>query len=204
MRSPICIFGTCLVSSTLGLVFPAAALTPSLSTQLPQNSLLAQGSVETLLRFETQHYIVRVYEQQGLTFLNVYNKETGFTDQNGVLANVTPSQSEEDPWHTYVNREGDLQYIARVNPTGLTELEIRLSGGPPAQAEAGYNVTYGFPQIYLGEGIDDALADLDELDWVVDSTGVDGVELTRDQWTLALKFDPETRLVTYARLIDRI
>ncbi|NER83087.1 MAG: hypothetical protein F6K42_26735 [Leptolyngbya sp. SIO1D8] len=203
MQSLGCVFGACLALHIVGLVIPVKAADLLPSSRLSATPLLAQiDATETLLWFETKHYIVRVYQQQGLHLLNVYNKETGFTDQNGVLAEVIPPQSEDDDWYTYVNQVGDLQYLARVNPSGMTELEIRVMGGSPEQSEIGYNAAYSFPHLYLGQDIDSALTELEESSWVVDSTRSDGVELVRDQLALDLKFDPDTRLVTYTQLID--
>ena len=204
MRTLVHVFGTCLTLSLLGIGFPVAAVNQPFSLQLLNRSRLAQNDTQTLLQFETQNYIARVYQQQGLTFLNVYNKETGFTDQNGVLAYVAPPQNTDDTWRTYVNRNGDLQYMVRVSPLGMTELEIRLTGGGPAEPETGYNATYSFPHTYLGQDVDITLLELEELGWVVDSTQDGGIELTRDKLILDLKFDPDTRSIIYTQLIDTI
>ncbi|MEM9767152.1 MAG: hypothetical protein AAF892_04620 [Cyanobacteria bacterium P01_D01_bin.71] len=158
----------------------------------------------TLLRFETQHYLVRVYRKAGLTYLNVYNKETGFTDQNGVLAYLIEPEDEDDPWRVYANQQGDLEYRAMVNSEGDTALEIRLPDGPPAQPEYGYDEVYSFPHIFLGEGLAATLSTLEESGWSVESTSSERVELTRNQLALALKFDPETQVITYTQLSDKI
>lgn len=156
----------------------------------------------TLLRFETDHYLVRVYRQDGLTYLNVYNKETGFTDQNGVLAYRVSPEGDDDPWRTYANQQGDLEYRAKVNPQGETALEIRLPDGPPARPEYGFNVTYSFPHTYLGTDLDRALDDLEAAGWTVDSKTSELVQLTRDQLALDLKFDPVTQVINHTQLID--
>jgi hypothetical protein len=156
----------------------------------------------TLLRFETDNYLVRVYRQEGLTYLNVYNKETGFTDQNGVLAYLVTPESNDDPWRTYANQQGDLEYRAKVNPQGETALEIRLPDGPPARPEHGFNVTYSFPHTYLGTDLDSALDELEAAGWTVDAKTSELVQLTRNQLALDLKFDPVTQVITYTQLID--
>lgn len=202
MKSSVCVVGAYLVVNTWGIGGLAATIDRVPALPASQGTVLAQGNTQTLLRFETQHYVVRIYRRSGKLLLNVYNKETGFTDQNGVPAQVAPPRSDDDAWRTYVNQDGDLLYLARVHPSGQTELEIRLAEGPPAQPEAGFNATYGFPHMYLGQDIDDTLAELEESGWTIDSTSGDGVELTRNQLALDLKFDPDTRIVTYTQLID--
>ncbi|MDB9524690.1 hypothetical protein PN498_01705 [Oscillatoria sp. CS-180] len=165
-------------------------------------AIIPQPRSITLLRFETQHYIVRIYQDSELTYLNVYNKETGFTDKNGVLAILAEPEDEEDSWLTYMNLYGDLEYRARVNPEGETELEIRVAGGPPAQPELGFNASYSFPHVYLGADVENTVAILTESGWVVDFTDQSAVELTRDESVLGIKFDPDTQTITYTQLVD--
>ncbi len=182
---------------------PLAALAQPLAiAQALENKGELKDDGSTLLRFETDHYLVRVYRQDGLTYLNVYNKETGYTDQNGVLAYVVSPETADDPWRTYANQQGDLEYRARVNPQGETALEIRLPDGPTARPEAGFNVTYSFPHTYLDEDLDSTLEELEAAGWVIETTTAEGVQLTRNQLALDLKFDPVTQVITYTRLID--
>jgi len=192
----------------MALVAPSAI---AQETEITVPQRLAQGDPNasrdgnadslTLLRFETQYYLVRVYREDGLTYLNVYNKETGFTDQNAVLAYLVESDDDSD-WRVYANQQGDLEYRAMVNPEGDTALEIRLPDGPPAIPEYGFNATYSFPHIFLGEELDDALSTLEESGWSVASTSGEMVQLTRNRLALSLKFDPDTQVITYTQLID--
>lgn len=194
--------GLCSAIALGGMATSTLAAPPSTPSKSLEFTRLDQSDRQTLLRFETRHYLVRVYRQKGETFLNVYNKETGFTDQNGVLAQVELAETETGTWYTYVNQNGDLHYFARVNPSGQTELEIRVAGGSPDIPEVGFNATYGFPHQYLGQDIDSALAELEATqwtveEWIVEDPRANQIELARDELTLMLKFDPTTRLITY-------
>jgi hypothetical protein len=190
---------TTLFLSGYGIAFlPAQAqIQGTLSTTLGVPS----ANPQTLLRFETQSYLVRVYQADTGVFLNVYNKETGFTDINSVPAKLLFSDSEPSGWLTYVNQRGDLYYYARVNPEGATELEIRIPNGPSAQPEPGFNASYSFPHVYLGQNITTTLATLESLGWVVDESEENGILLSFDQTALDLKFDPTTGLITQTRLM---
>lgn len=211
MRFQISVVGLSAVVAGVGMTLasPAAIATEVALTepQRPAPTATIEGWAQadetlTLLRFETQHYLVRVYRKAGLTYLNVYNKETGFMDQNSVLAYQVESENAANDWRTYANQQGDLEYRAMVNPEGDTALEIRLPGGEPAPLEYGFNATYSFPHIFLGEELAAALSTLEESGWSVASTSAETVQLTRDELALALKFDPETQIITYTRLID--
>jgi hypothetical protein len=198
----MCVFGLYVACSSLGVLFSAKAVSSPLSPDSSQAQVIAKAEAVTLLRFETQHYLVRVFRENDQIYLNVYNKETGFTDQNAVRAMVAPPDNEGDNWRTYMNQQGDLEYRAKVNPEGQTELEIRIVGGPPTVGEPGFNATYSFPHIYLGENVETTLKELKESGWVVDDSEQEQVELTRNQLALNLKFDPNTQVITYTRLID--
>ena len=200
MRFLVSLCSLALGVSSLGIASSWAA-TPDRANMPWPTAAIAQSETTTLLRFETQHYVVHVYEQASFTYLNVYNKETGFVDQDGVLAYRLPPQ-DDDAWQIYANQQGDLEYRAKINPEGETELEISLVGGPADPPETGFNNTYSFPHQYLGADVDTTLAALEELGWTVDKTESDAVELTRNQLALDLKFDPDTGLITYTRLID--
>lgn len=210
MRFLISVVGLWTLISGIGAVLSVPAVTatevaltaPQRLAQTPDPTAREQDAETlTLLRFETQHYLVRVYREDGLTYLNVYNKETGFTDQNSVLAYVL-APAEDDHWRIYTNQQGDLEYRAMVNPAGDTALEIRLPGGPPAPPEYGFNATYSFPHIFLGEELDDTLSTLEASGWSVAATSAEMVQLTRNELALALKFDPNTQVITYTQLID--
>ncbi|MEO1093536.1 MAG: hypothetical protein AAFX01_01385 [Cyanobacteria bacterium J06638_28] len=202
MRISVCTLGACLLLGTSSATVAATTVHPLPMGEIFHDTLLAQSDRQTLLQFETQHYMVRVYEWQGGLYLNVYNKETGFTDQKGVPAYIDDPRSRDDDWLTYVNvsEEGDLEYLARLHPSGETELEIRVSDGSPARPEVGFDASYSFPYSYLGKDIDVTLTELEEIGWVVDDTRRNRVELTREQLALNLRFDPRTRLVTNTQL----
>lgn len=202
MRFSTCVISLCFAASGAGIALSANAIPLSTSSDLSNAQLPAQAESVTLLRFETAHYLVRVYREGGLTYLNVYNKETGYTDKNGAIAYLASPESEDDNWRTYVNQQGDLEYRAKVNPEGRTELEIRVAGGEPAQPEPGFNATYSFPHMYLGENLEKTLEELKESGWVVDSTEQEVVELVRNQLSLDIKFNPSTRVITYTQLAD--
>jgi hypothetical protein len=176
--------------------------TPPLVAFSVSPQILAQVETTSLLQFETEHYMVRVFRQDDQTYLNVYNKETGLTDVNQVPAIRAPLDSDDDTWLTYMNQYGDLEYRAKVDPEGHTELEIRLPGAPPTQGETGFNVIYSFPHVYLGADIETTLSELQASGWSVDINDGDFVELTRNQRALDLRFDPVTQSITYTRLID--
>lgn len=195
-------------SAGVGLAAPAAAesqltiFLPSAVAQVLHNHDNLKDDTQTLLRFETEDHLVRVYRQDGLTYLNVYNKETGYTDQNGVLAYLVNPENEDDAWRVYANQQGDLEYRAMVNPRGDAALEIRLPDAPPAQRDDGFNITYSFPHIYLGSNLEATLSELAAAGWSLASSSTDTVKLTRNQLALDLKFDPASNIVTYTRLLD--
>ncbi|NEQ42411.1 MAG: hypothetical protein F6K00_02140 [Leptolyngbya sp. SIOISBB] len=210
MRFSTFVVSLCAVFSSLGvgLAAPASAepkltiFLPSAVAQALQNQENLKDDTLTLLRFETDDYLVRVYRQEGLTYLNIYNKETGYTDQNGVLAYLVNPDNEDEPWRVYANQQGDLEYRAMVNPQGDTALEIRLPDGPPAPRDYGFNITYSFPHLYLGSNLETTLSELTESGWIVESSSADTVKLTRNQLALDLKFDPASNIITYTHLID--
>jgi len=211
MRFHLSVVGLSAVIVGLGMVLTGSSVTATAveATAAPRLAQVTdpderESSEEslTLLRFETQQFLVRVYRQEGLTYLNVYNKETGFTDLNSVLAYVVAPEEASDPWRTYANQQGDLEYRAMVNPEGETALEIRLPGGAPAPLASGFNATYSFPHMFLGEALDETLSTLAESGWSVASTSGEMVRLTRNDLALALKFDPDTQVITYTQLVD--
>lgn len=206
MKIAAFILALCTTTGCLGIILPVpAAARANRALQGSAQAVLSSINrrAETLLRFETRHYRVRVYQLQGSTFLNVYNKETGFTDQNGVPARVEHAEHPEEAWQVYVNQQGDLHYLARVHPSGLTELEIRVPGGEPDVPEAGYNAFYSFPHHYLEEHVDSVLPKLAATRWTAEEeTDSETLELTREHLKLILKFDPDTRLITYTQLIE--
>lgn len=211
MRFLISVVGLWAITSGFGTVLAVPAVTategaltvPQRLAQTPNpNGREQDEATLTLLRFETQHYLVRVYREDDLTYLNVYNKETGFTDLNSVLAYLVDVAEEAHDWRIYANQQGDLEYRAMVNPKGDTALEIRLPDGAPAPSEYGFNATYSFPHIFLGEELDDALSTLEESGWSVATTSAEMVQLRRHELALALKFDPNTQVITYTQLID--
>ena len=210
MRFLTSVVSLCAVLSSVGVGLAASAsaesqltiFLPSAVAQALHNHDNLKDDTLTLLRFETEYHLVRVYRQAGLTYLNVYNKETGYTDLNGVLAYLVTPENEADPWRVYANQQGDLEYRAMVNPQGDTALEIRLPDGPPAQLDYGFNVTYGFPHIFLGSNVETTLSELEASGWMVESSSTDTVELIRNQLVLDLKFDPASNVITHTHLID--
>ena len=176
---------------------PAIAQSPSASPVQ-----VAQQSADTLLYFETGTYVVRVYRRSGNPVLNVYNKYTDINEQNRVPVVVAPPQDSDDLWRTYTNQSDTVEYLARVSPTGETELEIYDVAAQTRRRESGFNATFGFPQSLLGQNIGTVLTTLRADGWAVAGTSNDIFQLTREQSRLRLKTDPQTRAVTYAHLID--
>lgn len=209
MQSLVWRVGLCLATS-VGIVFVSSqAIASEVISAIADFSSTEQNDASdvqnkpiTLLRFETQHYIVRIFQEYGLTYLNVYNKETGFTDKNRALAMLAEPENEEDHWLTYINQQGDLEYRARVNPSGSTELEIRIVDGPPDQPEVGFNATYSFPHRYLGADIEATVLSLSESGWSVSVVAESHVELTRNELSLNFTFESETGLITHTELIN--
>lgn len=209
MRFPlVSVRGVCVSLIAAGMVVGVVQGAAEAESISPMGQQLAQKAQEndeiTLLEFETLHYMVRVFRQENSTFLNVYNKETGFTDLNSVPAYLINPEEDAGDWRTYVNQRGDLEYRAGINPAGDTALEIRIAGGPPAQPEYGFNATYSFPHIYLGENLESALTELKDSGWSVNATEAAQIQLTRNQLALALKFDPETKIIIYTQLVDAL
>jgi hypothetical protein len=69
---------------------------------------------ETTVSFQTSRYAVRVYRQQGLWRMNVYNIQTDRVEARGLIVQVRPS----DTGVTITNVQGDPLYFILVAPDG--------------------------------------------------------------------------------------
>jgi hypothetical protein len=186
-----------------GASFLGRGALPAISQSSPPLPVqLAQQSPDTLLYFETATYVVRVFQRSGSPVLNVYNKRTDDNEQNRVAVVVAAPRSSDDGWRTYTNQSTTLEYLARVSPTGETELEIYDVQAKVRRRESGFNATFSFPHTLLGQNISTVLTTLRAEGWAVAGATSGVVQLTREQTRLHLKTDLETRAVNYAQLID--
>lgn len=123
---------------------------------------------DTILAFETTTYAVRVFQRDGLRFMNVHNKFTGETVVNGQPANLAPAEGAFSNAVSYVASgiQGgqSVRYVARITPNGNTTLEIYNVNNQRLFQEPGIGpVTINIPEGDLpegvgeiGQGVDDA------------------------------------------------
>lgn len=89
----------------------------------------------TVLAFETVTYATRVFQRAGSDryFMNIYNRITGTTDQNGVTATVVPGSASGPGQISYVSQGtfGGIpaQYFIRLNANQQGLLEIIANDG---------------------------------------------------------------------------
>lgn len=95
-----------------------------------QNDLLAR----TLVGFETQNYSARVFDDNGVTKLNVYSKASGQALVNGQPA--TAEVTAAAPYECWVNYFGGqsfggtaARYFVRVSGDGQARLEVLSANG---------------------------------------------------------------------------
>jgi uncharacterized protein YgiM (DUF1202 family) len=130
-----------------GALSPAFALTPdtvdsSNPGQTPAPRLAQVGTVETMLYFETESRVVRIFRQGSELFMNLYNKATDVVEVNGVPAELVPSSRDQV---VYKNSLGEAERFARINALGETELEIIAADGTVVLQEPGFNAVVGVP-----------------------------------------------------------
>lgn len=128
-----------------GLAIPAIAITNFSNQSLRPNSyLLAQEAItETVLFFETENFAVRIFRRGEALFMNLYNKQTGFTEVRETPAELVPSTRN---WTTYRNTFGEANRYAKVGLNGESELEIiDPSDESTLVKESGYDTVVGVP-----------------------------------------------------------
>ncbi|PSN10262.1 hypothetical protein C7293_28795 [filamentous cyanobacterium CCT1] len=88
----------------------------------------------TFVGFETQNYAVRVFNDNGVTKMNVFNKVTGQTLVNGLTA--TAEATEVAPYTCWVNYFGGqsfggaaARYFVRVSGDGQAQLDVIAPNG---------------------------------------------------------------------------
>lgn len=124
------------------------------------SDLLQQVGKNTILKFETSTYAVRVFSRDGQRFMNVFNKFTGETVVNGKPASLAPARPPFEDAVSYVasgTQSGQsVEYVARITGTGSTMLDIYNVNGQRLFQEPGIGeVVVNIPSSDLPEGISD-------------------------------------------------
>jgi hypothetical protein len=122
-----------LLSATSALA--AAPAQPTAATPLPQTWLAQAGTIETVLLFETESMVVRVYRSGSGLFMNLYNKATDVVELRAAPTQLVPSTRDQ----TVYRAGGEAQRFARINVAGETELEILAANGNVVLKEPGFN-----------------------------------------------------------------
>lgn len=125
-------------------------LSPEQSPRPEQNTILA---------FETTTYATRVFSRDNEYFMNVYDKFTGDSVQNGVAAELAPPDSPNQRQVSYFSggqRNGvPVRYFARIDATGQTSLEIVNANGQRIFQEPGIGpAVVNIPPEDLPAGLD--------------------------------------------------
>ncbi|WP_008310361.1 hypothetical protein [Leptolyngbya sp. PCC 6406] len=114
----------------------------------------------TILAFDTNTYSTRVFQRQGNDqyLMNVYNRLSGASEQNGISAILSPPVPPYDRQVSYVSRGTyngvPAQFFTRIDGTGQTALEIISNSGQRLLLEPGVGpVTVNIPSGDLPQGI---------------------------------------------------
>jgi hypothetical protein len=116
-------------------------------------------SQTTILAFETNTYATRVFRRAGGEyFMNVYNRISGVSEQNGVQAALAPAVPPNERQASYVSRGTyngiPAQYFTRIDGSGQTVLEIISDSGQPLLLEPGVGpVVLNIPAGDLPSGV---------------------------------------------------
>jgi hypothetical protein len=124
---------------------PAQAITTAVTsmpiTRPGQTPQLAQSdTVETVLYFETESMVVRVYRRSAGLLMNLYNKNTDIVEVKGAPTELVPSTRDQMVYRT---EQGEAERLARINIQGDTELEIIAADGTLVLKEPGFNALVG-------------------------------------------------------------
>ena len=114
---------------------------------------------DTILRFETDAYAVRVFSRNEQSFMNVHNTFSGLTEVNGAAANLAPNNPPYERAVSYVSSgersDRPVQYFARILNTGEAILEIYNVNGQRIFQESGVGpITINIPEGDLPMGLD--------------------------------------------------
>lgn len=128
-----------LLSATPALA--AAPVSPTAASPLPETWLAQAGTIETVLLFETESMVVRVYRSGTGLFMNLYNKATDAVELRAAPTQLMPSTRDQ----TVYKAGGEAQRFARLNVAGETELEVLAADGSVVLKEPGFNTVVRVP-----------------------------------------------------------
>lgn len=117
----------------------AAAPIPPAASSPPETWLAQAGTIETVLLFETESRVVRVYRSGSGLLMNLYNKATDVVELRAAPTQLVPSTRDQ----TVYRAGGEAQRFARINVLGETELEITAANGSVVLKEPGFNTVVG-------------------------------------------------------------
>lgn len=125
----------------------------------PEASSAVIPTSETALLFENQQYAVRVFQQNGQAFANVYDKQSQ-THKKLPVSITLASDPQKDPTR-YVATIGDQQYTITVNPRGTSDLTI-LKRGMIVYRQSSNQITIArdLPEVSAQPALDDPTRDL--------------------------------------------
>ena len=139
------------------LTVPAiAASSAPITDSVPQASdiplnQVAQASEQNVLFFDTNTYAVRVFRQNGLLFMRVFNRDRSVREQDGALTTIA-AQGEGQT--VYVssgdnfirnNQRQAVGYRVSVDTNSNTELRIVSNEGSTLLLESGFNAIVSEP-----------------------------------------------------------
>jgi hypothetical protein len=145
MNRVFCTIGPTLAALALGIAPSLAAIPRPIGSPLsptPGQWLALEGSVATVLFFETESMAVRIYRQGSDLFMNLYNKANDVVEARGIPARIVPSTRDQT---VYRADRGEAERLARIDIRGETELEIRAANGTLVLKESGFNAVVGVP-----------------------------------------------------------
>ncbi|MBD1872738.1 SH3 domain-containing protein [Nodosilinea sp. FACHB-131] len=119
----------------------AASAQPAALSPLPETRLAQAGTIETVLLFETESKVVRVYRSGTSLLMNLYNKATDAVELRAAPTQLVASTRDQ----TVYRAGGEAQRFARINVVGETELEILAANGSVVLKEPGFNPVVGVP-----------------------------------------------------------
>ncbi len=94
---------------------------------------------DTALLFQNDRYAVRIYQEGGQAYINVYDKASQTQPLDKVPVSITPAGNPDKDPTKYLATIGDQQYIVTINPLGASELTI-LRGGAIIYRQGGNQV----------------------------------------------------------------
>lgn len=102
----------------------AIASVTAIAPALPNTPPASDSLGETLLKFQTRQYAVRIFRRQGILRLNLYNRQTDQAEQR----DVPMQQTVANIGIVYTNLQGEASYTVTVAPDG-SAYDLKIQQG---------------------------------------------------------------------------